>query len=259
MRLKTTMPPALMLGLALALPPAPSRADFVFDVTLDTSPLNAPGAAFGGGGPYSIDFTLTGADPAQANSVRIAAIDLGGGSAMGPASTINGAAGDLTSGVILDDSGGWFFNDFNQVFLPGASLSFEVATTADFAGVAPDLLSFSILDAGGDPIPTGDPTGGGALFFVTLDGPSPSLTDAFSGTDSSGTLMIGPPSLTRAVPEPSSVTLLVLGGAALLRGRRRPRPADALESPPTRPWRSSHRRPGRDALGLRDDSGGPPG
>ncbi len=212
----------LALASLLVMTAGRAEADVTFGVSLDTSTL----VANPGEGPYALDFTLIGA---QGNTVTISDVQFGaGGSAGSPIVPTNGASGDLTSGVTLDDSAS-FFNDFNQVFTPGDLLTFRVTATKQFDGVsAPDNFSVSILTGDGNPFPTTD-AASSTLMFVDLTGtPLDSLqvfqadtTQFFS--DGSPVFPLGPPTIT-PVPEPSTLALMLAGLAPLVRvGSRRRR------------------------------------
>src|SRR5689334_16412724 len=109
---------------AWAMTASAARADFLtYRVTLDTTSLQSqPGQ-----GPYYLDFQFNdGSGNGDGNNtVVISHLALGGGSLVGPGVPTGGASGSLSSAVTLSDS--QFFNDFNQQFAPGGSLSFQVS------------------------------------------------------------------------------------------------------------------------------------
>ncbi|WP_165227565.1 NF038129 family PEP-CTERM protein [Aquisphaera insulae] len=221
---------AALFGL-LVLTPGRAGADVIFDVSLDTSSLVANPAQ----GPYTLDFTLIGA---QGNIVTISDIQFGaGGSAGSPSAATGGASGDLASGVVLESSSA-FFSDFFQVFTPGDRLTFRVTATTVFDGVySPDNFSVSILTGDGLSFPTTDALGS-ALMSVDLTEAAADSVQTF-GADTSQTFADGSPvfafgpATVTAIPEPSSLALLLVGlGAIGALGRHRAgAPAGDLQSP----------------------------
>jgi len=179
------------------------QAGIVFNVTLDTSPLNGHPA-----GPFALDFQLTdGSGGGDGNNTAVVKnFNFHGGSWSGPAS------------VSLTDNAFWV--DFSQGFTAGTSLSFTVSlTTSVDAGGTPDRFSFALLDASGGEIPT---VGIANEFLgVDLSSPNPTIESYYS--DGSLTdIVIGAPGVT-VVPEPQStlgVALLCGLGALSLAGRR---------------------------------------
>ncbi len=215
-----------LVPLALVVVPASAQATFIFDVSLDTSPLRINPA----GGLYSLDFAFTNGTLAGSNSATISNFSFGPGGAPGSSITrIGGAAGSLSTSVVLTDPG--LFNDFSQTFTPGSLLSFRVTLTTNVDVPTPDQFSFSLLDRSGLPIPTTDPSTADALLVVEVTSTTP--TPRVFRTDTSRTFPggesafnFGPPVVTvMLVPEPSSLALMGIGltaaGAALRPGRGR--------------------------------------
>jgi hypothetical protein len=113
-----------------------------------------------------------------------------------------------------------FFNDFNQGFTPGSTLSFQVDLTTQLGTPTPDSFAFYILQNysanGGTPIPTTD-TFASSLVSVDITSSNPSTIQAFAGINGiPPTPTITP--LTSPVPEPSSLTLFALCLATLAAG-----------------------------------------
>jgi hypothetical protein len=215
---------ALLVPLCLA-------DDLTFTFALNTSPLIGDAA-----GPFSLDFQFTdGSGTGDANNtVNISSFDFGGGSATGSADLTGGVTGNLSSSVSMVDSS--FFNEFTQEFLPGSSLSFQVASTTnvDASGV-PDELSFAILDSTGVEIPTQGLASTGSDVFLDLNidsSTSPSVHSfasdpSRSPTAGGGPITTGPPTVTETaatIPEPATVftgaTALALIAGIITRKKR---------------------------------------
>lgn len=213
----TTTLAALVLTLTASVAGA---APFSFVVTVDTTALTG-----GAGAPFWLDFLLIdGGAGSASNELTISALGFSTGAPVaGTAQTDGGggATGDLATGVSLTDAG--FFNDFYQQFTPGASLSFLVSSTANFAGGTPDQFSFSILQ-GAFPmnLPTTDPIfGRNALLAFDINAALLGLGDVqtFQTTDPSG-VTVTVSAVPTPVPEPATL-LLVTAGLATLGARRR--------------------------------------
>lgn len=186
---------------AFALMQSPAgRANLMFDVSLNTSPLMGNPA-----GPFYIDFQLNdGSGTGDANS-NIVIDSFKGGKAVNLfLLTIGGASGNLSSSVSITDSG--FLNEFIQQFDPGSALTFRVSLSVnDVDSPTPDLFSFMILNSTFTPLPT---TGlGNALLLVNIDSSKP-LIDTFPTTDGTA--------IQPRVPETgSSFAMLLIGLGAI--------------------------------------------
>ncbi len=201
-----------------------------YHIRMDTAPLVGHAA-----GPFALNFQFTdgsGNTPGDANNtVHLFNFNFGGGSGMGTSATINGASGDLASGVTLTDTD--LLNDFAQTFTPGNELNFDVTLTnnADASGT-PDEFTFAILDNTGIELPTLGLADVGADVFLLTDLTGDPLTlQTFASDDSQAPagggnpLAIAAPTAT-AVPEPGNVALLAsltVGGSLLLRRSRKRR------------------------------------
>lgn len=189
----------------LLLAAASVRADSVFTVTVNTTALQGNASA-----PFQVDFLLTDGSGTNDgnNTATVTGFAFGGGAPSGTATTSGGVTGDLSSTVTLVDNN--FFNNFQQSFTAGSTLSFTVdLTTFVDAGSTPDAFSFYILDKTGTNIPTSDNTAG-SLLTANIDSATPTTTQ-FVGTGAYASISaIVTPGGT-AVPEPS--TLLLLGSA----------------------------------------------
>lgn len=199
---------AAMIAVVFLAFPATGRGD-LFNVSLDVTGLR--GNTYGAGGPYSVDFFMTGGqgnnDSVTVSNFAVTAASLGTSSSSGDVS------GSLSTSLIVGDTS--LINDFNQVITLDLTtnsvvITFQMNVTTNFAsGNIPDNFAFSILDTGGNPIPTTDSFG--SLFnFDLRPGLSPSQIALFQTTGTNPT--IGPASISIAsVPEPSSVVLVGFG------------------------------------------------
>ena len=112
--------------------------------------------------------------------------------------------------VSLNDSAN-FFNDFNQQFIPGSTLTFTIDSTliAPPLGNSPDNFSVVIFESydlvngynpimgtGGIPIPTTDPSGNDTVFNLDINGPGSTNLVTYS---------------LASVPEPSSAMIMLFG------------------------------------------------
>ncbi len=198
-----------------------------YEVTIDTTPLIGHPA-----GPFSLDFQFTdGSGMGNANNiVTLSDFGFGGGSVVGTNMLTGGASGDIESILTLTDSS--FFNEAQQRFIPGSSLTFRLTETGNVeSGGTPDEFSATILDSSGAGLPSSAPNG--ALLLSDINSPYPAvLPFSTSSTDTpvagGPPISIAAPTVTFAVspvPEPSSfwlvaTTLIVLVPVSLLRRER---------------------------------------
>jgi hypothetical protein len=199
----------MLLCATLCVIASTGRANVIKHVQLNTAPLvgNAQG-------PFAVDVQLTdGSGSGDANnSVTLSAFTFAGGQASGTPQLLGGALGNLGSSVVLTDSA--FFNDFTQVFQPGAILGFDLffTTNAD-AGAIPDGITFALLDASGNSLPTESLAG--AFLTVDINTSNPAVqTFAATGDFAS----IGAAEITAigtSVDAPDTL-LLLLAGVGLL-------------------------------------------
>jgi hypothetical protein len=210
----------ILIALSLALIAPSARADYIVNVTLDTSVLasNNPGQ-----GSFAVDFQLndgSGAGGDGNNTATITNFNLNGGSlTSGTDSSSGGASGNLGGTLAITDNS--FFNDFNQTFTPGSSLSFTVDLTTNFSSAEasnfPDQFSFTVYSNGG--------TNTASFLTIDITGANPVVTTS-GGSLGNGASVLAPsvqPAV--ATPEPSSLLLYLTGLLGLAGGawRRRRR------------------------------------
>jgi hypothetical protein len=222
------IPPAVQAFIVLTLiacAPGVTRADLMFDVTVNTSALIGNPA-----GPFSLDFQLiNGGQPFltgqfdDPNQATISNFNFFGGSPLGTPTLIGFASGSLSTQVVLTDPGtqnvASFVNEFSQPFAPGPLLTFHVNLTTNFfeqigqffdpnsqffgqPPLPPDQFSFGILDASGFEIPTTDPTGANRLIRVDINSNNPTI-QVFQG------IFPEVPVSVRGVPLPAAAQLAV--------------------------------------------------
>lgn len=213
---RAPVPAAFFAVVAALLIQSPAQADSVYDITINTASLSGTGAAL------TFDFIAGGGT--QSNSVTISNFETDG--VLGSASTSGSATGALPGAVSLSNSS--FFNELQQGMTLGSSISFQVdaATNAPTGGSLNDTFSLFLLDptASNSLTNTNDPTGADSLLTLQIDGTSGGNLAVYGGgTSPLITVSAVPPST--AAPEidaasAMSALTLLLGGVAVLRGRR---------------------------------------
>lgn len=197
----------LYAALLAAAATRPARADFLFNLTLDTAALS---------GPQIVAFGLTDGDGVADNTVTISNFQFGGGGAiagtadctLGGALSGAGCSGDLSGGVTLADLDFQAF--FSQQFNPGTTLSFAVDTTNNLAAGASTPDAFAVYLCATDfSACYSDDAATGALALLNLAGSpltagSVTLNGASAEGLSAPVVTLGSP----AVPEPSGAWLL---------------------------------------------------
>ena len=176
--------------------------NIVTTVTLDTSALIGSSA-----GPFEVAFVFSDGNGTGDgnNTVTLSNFLFGVGGSAGSVDTslsTGGVSGDLSSGASLVDSS--FLNIFASSFTPGTLLFFLLSVTTNVdAGGTPDELSLVLLQGSGFPVPTTDPSGLNTLLTIDIDSTQPTVS-----------------TFALAVPEPSSLLLIVAGGLACLPRRK---------------------------------------
>lgn len=169
-------------------------------------------------GTFSLAFQLVdGSGTGDAdNTVNLSNLNFSGGSASGAAMLFGGATGSVASGLSLTNSSP-LFNAAVQGFVPGQQLTFDATFTNNADTPFSDLFLLSILDPGGNGIPTFD-TANDSFLTVTLNGTTMKLPDGVTAPPTSffaanpAQTSYNLPAVT-AVPEPSN--LVPLGACCL--------------------------------------------
>lgn len=200
MRINRMLQMIVVVGFALAIAAASAKAD-PFTVTLNTSPLS---------GTQVLAFLFNDGDGVTDNSAFLSNFAFGGGGALGTPDFLGstGVNGNLTSGIAMDDSG--FTAIFTQEFTPGASLSFLLNSTNNFAGGTPDTFAMAVCDTSFNCY--SDDLNTGALLVLSLTGGTLS-TSSFTLNGASQQKLDAPvvTTGTTGVPEPGSLLLLASG------------------------------------------------
>lgn len=218
--LRPTRIVALLLAIWSVSSSAPCAAATIsFDVSFPSWP-----GALAPGTPVALLFDFVdGSGTGDGNNTVLIDEFLFGGGVAGAATVAGG--GSTTSGplqVTLVDTS--FLNSVRLPFTSGAALSFHVTLSSNADGAQPDQFALFLLDDAGNPFPTTDPFGTNALLAVDLmSGLSLNDIQLFSNLDAPG---IGAPSLenTSAVPEPATITCMLVGMVGLRLSRRRGSP-----------------------------------
>jgi hypothetical protein len=212
-----------IIRLALLTPAAltVAHADFVANITLETSPLIGHPA-----GPFSIGFEF--ADGSGIgdgnNAVFLSNFDFGaGGSVSGSPLTFGSVGGDLSSAVVMTDATS--ISSFLQPFVAGNTLSFllDITTNVDSGGM-PDEFIMSILDNTFTPVPTTASSALSPFLVVDIDSAKPTVqtfgSDPTQIPADGGPISMNAPTIS-TVPEPASAVLGTLPILYLVWARRR--------------------------------------
>jgi hypothetical protein len=195
-----------------------ARADSIYDVSINTASLAGTGSTL------TFDFISGGG--AQSNSATISDFATDGTLVSGGVNS-GFVSGALPGTVTLTN--GAFFNEYQQGISLGSTISFQVDLTANApsTGSLPDAFSLFLLDstASTSLITTNDPTGSDSLLTAQVDGSSTGVVGIFSGSSPAVAVTVTAAGGSTAAPEIDassalSALTLLLGGLALLRGRR---------------------------------------
>jgi hypothetical protein len=196
----------------------------MFDVTVNTSSIA------GTTGKLVVDYTVNQPPSGRhvevhdfvTNSIVAALPETEGGLVEGnvflPPFTTIGAS--LNSAVgFAEIGGGQFFNELMMNLTFGTTISFELHVPEYAPLTFPDQVALFLLRQNGLPLfPTSDPTGADALFIVDISGTLGVTPTAFSPTTLTGTNVniVTPGGETPTIPEPTTITLVMMGlGAGL--------------------------------------------
>ena len=146
---------ASVLGCALVLSSALKSSAAEYAVTIQTAPLTTQ--ALSPNGPFTLDLQLNYGGHSAGNTATINNFSFGGGAATGSPVYNQNASGSLSSTVTMSANAVNAFNEFDQTFNPGTTLSFDVTLSDNPSTPVPDLFAVAILDNGGAQIVTSAP------------------------------------------------------------------------------------------------------
>ena len=181
----------------------------------DSFGVLVPTSGLPSGQQFTLDFNLTDGSGAGDGNTSFIISNFSfdtGGAVVGTVVPFGTAAGDASTSVTMNDS--LFSNEFQQMFTPGALLSFQVSFTGGVdAGSPPDLFTFSI-----DELNTADPSG--ALVELSFDSahPNPNVFSATTFVTGGDAVKGVTPVIT---PEPGSMLLLGSGLSMIFAARRK--------------------------------------
>ncbi len=220
---------ALMAAIAISLvvgAQSTARADSIYDVSLNTASL--------AGTDSTLAFDFISGGGMQTNSATISDFATNGTLVSGGMNS-GSVSGALPGTTMLTNAS--FFNEYQQGIILGSTISFQVDLTANApsAGSLPDTFSLFLLDstASSSLITTTDPTGSDSLLTTQVDGSSTGILDVFSSSAPAVGVAATAGGGSTAAPEIDASTAvggltLLLGGLAVLRGRRNGRRPLAL-------------------------------
>ena len=185
-----------------------ARADLVYNVSVDTSALNAQSG--------NLDFQFNPGDAtAEAATASVTGFQTTGGALAQPASLTGDATGSLPGTLTLMND--QVYNDIFQGFTFGTGFSFTVTlagpAVASPGGTTGSTFAVSLFAVDGvTPLLTTDPNGSVATIDLNPNGTASVYTFAQSPTDSTPVATV---TGAVAVPEPSGFVIAVVAIACL--------------------------------------------
>ncbi len=216
----------LLLGV---LGPESAHADLSFSLSVDTSSLSTQSGY--------LDFQFNPGDSsAEAATATVTLFQTMGGILAQPASLTGDATGSLPGTLTLDN--GTVYNDVFQGFTFGSSIGFDLTLSgpaiASPGGNTGTAFAVSLYAADGfTPLLTTDPNGSVATIDLNPNGTAAVYTFAQSPTDNTSVATVTAATGVTAVPEPSTLTVVLLSsslqaGLILFRRVRRRRSAGSI-------------------------------
>ena len=208
---------AAVVGGAVCCPLLGKAANFTYHVDINVASLLGTQAT----GNYYLDFQLNGDGlPAAAtNTVTASNFAFALGSPTGTATTYEGAAGSLNTGVTLSLNSANTLNELYQGFsFTTTDIQFDVTTTGNGSGITPDTFLIEILNSSLNPIATNAPDTVSLLSQPINGTVTLANVGTYRSTNPAGVT-------TSAVPEPSTWATALLGLGVLARMILRRRPA----------------------------------
>jgi hypothetical protein len=183
-----------------------SWANLDYTVTLNTTSLVGNGNS-----PFSLDLALSSGSqfPNSFNTVTLSNFVFTNGSVGATSYSIGGESGSMSSSVTLITSSE--DNELAQFFSSGVThISFKVDETSNTDNPFQDQFYVAILDNGLNNIPTTDPSGGNTLVLSNIN-TAQTINSVATYQSTAGGEAPGVTASVAAVPEPTSITSLMLG------------------------------------------------
>ncbi|HSI15381.1 MAG TPA: NF038129 family PEP-CTERM protein [Chthoniobacter sp.] len=212
---------ALTASFLLALASVSNAANLVYFVTLDVASLVS-----NPNGLFALDLQLVPGSNNVTNSVTLSNFIVTGGTLTGsPDFTFGGATGSSASSITLTNSNS-SDNEYAELFSSGVTrIQFQVTETSNSETVGsgtpiPEQFNVAIYDNTQSNIPTTDPSGGNTLVSSAIVA-GQTLSSVQTFTSMSPDAGVSATVSLSAVPEPTSVGLLLVGACGLLARRKR--------------------------------------